>query len=95
MSENTFWRHFSVLDELFLRIQYFIETFGWYVVFSIIAWYVIKPYIKEINRQRTLDEIHDPKRVTILKQDMQRARIKQRVLLQAQQAQQQQELESL
>jgi len=88
---DSIWRHFSVLDEYLLRIQYLIETYGWYVVFSIIAWYFIQPYVNEMNRKRSLEESNDPKRVSILKEDMQRARIKQRVLLQAQQAQQQQQ----
>lgn len=90
---QSIWRHFSVLDEYLLRIQYLIENYGWYLVFTIVAWYLIKPYIIEINRKRSLDEANDPQRVSILKEDMQRARIKQRVLLQAQQAQQQSQQE--
>ena len=49
---------------------------GWYVVFTFIGLYLLQPYIKAYQVKRSREIANDPKRVEILKRDMQYARLK-------------------
>ena len=72
-----FERQLSVLDEYVAIVQSLIEKYGWYVVFTCIALYILQPYIKNYQKKRSIEIANDPKRVEVLKRDMQYARLKQ------------------
>ena len=69
-----FTRTFGIFDEYLHYMQHFIEDYGWYIVFSLIAIYLAQPYITQYKQQRSLESANDPDRVSILRRDMQRAR---------------------
>ena len=69
-----FTRTIGIFDEYLHYIQHFIEDYGWYIVFSLIAIYLAQPYITQYKQQRSLESANDPDRVSILRRDMQRAR---------------------
>ena len=82
-----FTRTINIFDEYLHYIQHFIEDYGWYIVFSLIAIYLAQPYLTQYKQQRSLESANDPDRVAILRRDMQRARDR---LKQQQQSEQQQ-----
>ena len=69
-----FTRTIGIFDEYLHYIQHFVEDYGWYIVFSLIAIYLAQPYITQYKQQRSLESANDPDRVSILRRDMQRAR---------------------
>jgi hypothetical protein len=78
-------RDYSIFDEYLNLAKHLIEKYGWFVVFTLIAWYVAKPYILIYGERIFRITANSPNRVQILKEDMKKARAKQRILLQANQ----------
>lgn len=67
----------SVLHEAVEAVQAFFESWGWIIVFTIVALYILKPYILQAVEKRKLQLANDPQRVAVLNEDMKKARLRQ------------------
>lgn len=74
-----FDREASIIDEYSQYLRYAIENYGWWIIFTIAAFYFSKPYLKVLSEKRSRVIANDPKRVEVLTKDMKRARVLQRI----------------
>ena len=70
---------FSVVDESIIKAIEFVQYYGWYVVFTLIALYFAEPWISSARHRMSLASANAPSRVRILEQERQRVRLRQQL----------------
>ena len=70
----------SIIDDLFEQLIHFFQTYGWYFVFSFLAfvWYA-KPLLTELFRKISLAQANNPKRRSVLDEERRRVRVHQQL----------------
>ena len=56
----------NILDEYYHHLIQFIQSYGWFILFSAILYYNYRPHINKYLETRSLAEANDPKRCSIL-----------------------------
>jgi hypothetical protein len=67
------------IDQILSSIPLFIEEYGWYIVFTAIAYYFSLPYLDNWARERSLASANDPERRRILDAERNRVRARQAI----------------
>ena len=70
----------SIIDDVFQQIILFFQTYGWYIVFSFLAfvWFA-KPVLTEFYRKVSLAQANNPKRRSVLDEERRRVRVHQQL----------------
>lgn len=71
----------SYVDEVVATVIGIIQRFGWPVVFSLIAIYMLQPQIDQFKSWLSLKRANDPNRVRVLNEERQRVRLQQQLNL--------------
>jgi hypothetical protein len=69
----------GVVDEWIMRGVELLQAYGWYVVFSLVAFYFAQPAISEMQSRMSLSQAQAPSRVRVLDEDRQRVRLRQQL----------------
>ena len=69
----------SYIDEVVASVIATIQQWGWPVVFSLIAIYMLQPQINQFKNWLSLKRANDPDRVRVLNEERQRVRLQQQL----------------
>ena len=70
----------SIIDDIFQQFVRFFQTYGWYFVFSFLAfvWFA-KPVLDEFYRKVSLAQANYPQRKSVLDEERRRVRVHQQL----------------
>ena len=70
----------SIIDDVFQQMIHFFQTYGWYIVFSFLAfvWFA-KPMLMEFSQKLSLAQANNPKRKSVLDEERRRVRVHQQL----------------
>mmetsp|Transcript_15172 Transcript_15172/g.22817 ORF Transcript_15172/g.22817 Transcript_15172/m.22817 type:complete len:148 (-) Transcript_15172:239-682(-) len=69
----------ALMGEIYVEIRLFLAAYGWYLVFLIIALYLLKPYLVKWREERAYRAAQNPLRVKILDEERKRVRLRQQL----------------
>lgn len=69
----------SIVDDLLHGAQQWLERWGWWLVFSLIAMYMARPYVDRWMNERSLAHANDPRRRQLLDEERRRIRVHQQL----------------
>mmetsp|Transcript_26443 Transcript_26443/g.26694 ORF Transcript_26443/g.26694 Transcript_26443/m.26694 type:complete len:85 (+) Transcript_26443:110-364(+) len=69
----------SVLHDAVTYTVFFLQRYGWYLIFTLVAFYFIRPYLIEYSRKASLQRANNPHRKAVLEEEVKRARVRQQL----------------
>ena len=71
----------NIIEEAFQEALKWIQAYGWFVVFTLVALYYAWPQIQAFKAQKSLNEANDPQRKSVLDAQCMRVRLNRQLSL--------------
>ena len=69
----------TIIDDILKFAQQWLERWGWWLVFSLIALYLARPHLDQLMKERSLAHANDPRRRELLDEERRRVRVHQQL----------------